>query len=80
MHKDLKDAKSHLQELMHKQNHALPKYSVVKTSGQSHNLIYTIACEAKKQKTEAQASSKRQAEMHAAEKMLSLLQEKEPHE
>lgn len=73
--KDLKDAKSHLQELTHRLSKPLPVYKVMATTGQSHNIVYTMACKIDDFITEAHAGSKRQAEMSAASKMLSLLKE-----
>tara|TARA_A100001015_G_C15037398_1_gene737193 strand:- start:580 stop:1242 length:663 start_codon:yes stop_codon:yes gene_type:complete len=71
--KQLKDAKSALQEQTHKQKEALPIYTITQISGKQHNRIYTISCKALSLEAQGEGSSKRQAEQRAAKKVLEQL-------
>lgn len=71
--KQLKDAKSALQEHTHKHKKDLPTYSVINITGKQHNRIYTISCKALSLEACGEGSSKRQAEQRAAKQILQKL-------
>lgn len=74
-HKDLKDPKSHLQELVHQMGKAHPDYQIITQQGKAHDVTYTVQCTVNKHSTQGSSATKRQAEKIAAEKMLKKLQE-----
>lgn len=76
--KELKDPKTRLQELLQARKKALPNYKMLNIQGQSHDQQFTVACETVLLTfaPEATASSRRQAEQQAAEKVLLQLEEK----
>jgi ribonuclease-3 len=70
----LKDPKTRLQEFLQAQHKALPTYSVVEVSGQSHAQSFRIECSvAGAEPSTGEGSSRRQAEQVAAESMLAQL-------
>lgn len=75
--KDLKDPKTRLQELLQAQKKSLPEYAMITVEGQSHDQQFTVACKTQllKDAPQATASSRRQAEQLAAEKVLKQLEE-----
>lgn len=72
---DLKDPKSHLQELTHQLKKAHPVYGILITEGKSHETIYTVCCTVGDVKTQAKSQTKRQAEKEAAKRMIHILKE-----
>lgn len=70
---ELKDPKTRLQELLQGAGLNLPEYSLVKTSGKSHEKEFTACCRVNQLDlhTEAVGTSRRKAEQHAASMMLS---------
>ena len=76
--KDLKDPKTRLQELLQARKLALPDYKMIDVQGQSHNQLFTIACETVilDAAPTATASSRREAEQLAAQSVLQQLEEK----
>lgn len=71
----VKDAKTRLQEFMQSQGAELPKYKVVKTSGDAHAQTFEVQCAVAGLQEPQQGSgrSKRAAEQKAAEKVLKIL-------
>ncbi|MBX2886390.1 MAG: ribonuclease III [Granulosicoccus sp.] len=65
---ELKDPKTRLQELLQGQGLGRPEYAVVKTTGKSHELEFTVTCSVASFDIEftAVASSRRKAEQAAA--------------
>lgn len=75
--KQLKDAKTHLQEYLQAKSDPLPKYEVVKEEGAAHQMQFTIKVITKQDgEAQATASSKQQAEQQAAQKLLEDLGER----
>lgn len=74
--KYLKDPKTRLQELLQGRQLPLPNYIVVNVEGESHQQEFMVRCETAllKEGPIASASSRRQAEKLAAEKVLSWLE------
>lgn len=70
---NLKDPKSHLQELAHQLGKPRPQYAILEESGQSHDITYTIVCKLDGLSTQGTSGIKRHAEKLAAEKMLTQL-------
>ena len=72
---NFKDAKSLLQERMQKMSFALPKYTIINTTGEQHQQEFTIDCnlEDLNMSQQATAASRRIAEQKAAECLLELL-------
>ncbi|WP_313556051.1 ribonuclease III [Teredinibacter franksiae] len=70
-----KDAKTRLQEYLQERKKPLPQYRVLRCLGDSHSPEFEICCEVGRglDSTKAIASSKRQAEKLAAQKMLQIL-------
>lgn len=70
--KELRDAKTRLQEWLQKRKFDLPVYELVNVSGQDHDQMFTVSCAVshKSVTTQGQASSRRKAEQAAAEAML----------
>lgn len=75
--KHLKDPKTRLQELLQSRQLPLPNYRVVNIEGESHQQEFMVRCETAllKDAPLASASSRRQAEKLAAEKVLSCLED-----
>lgn len=75
--KYLKDPKTRLQELLQGRKLPLPNYIVVNIEGESHRQEFMVRCETAllKEGPIASASSRRQAEKLAAEKVLSWLED-----
>lgn len=75
--RDLKDPKTRLQEYLQSKKLPLPVYTIVQTEGESHNQRFTVSCQTQllNENPEASASSRRQAEQQAAEKVLQRIQE-----
>ncbi len=73
-----KDAKSRLQEYLQGQRQPLPEYRVTEVGGEGHAQIFTIECHVSlaAKPTQAQASSRREAEKQAAAAMLEILKVK----
>jgi len=69
---ELKDPKTRLQELLQADGLDRPEYSVVETSGKSHDMRFTVLCELKNPKASVRstATSRRKAEQAAAAMML----------
>jgi ribonuclease-3 len=74
---NLKDNKTRLQEMLQKQEKALPSYEVVRKSGKSHQLVFEVKCEIDHVASPffAIGSSRRIAEQSAAEAALKSLLE-----
>lgn len=74
----LKDPKTRLQELLQSKKYGLPNYEVIEVTGQAHNQQFKVSCEIQtlQLSTEGSATNRRKAEQQAAQKILSLLQEK----
>ena len=72
---DLKDAKTRLQEYLQAHKTELPDYAVEKTTGKSHNRIFTVSCTVVDLKLHAQGSgsSRKKAEQQAAQVILEQL-------
>lgn len=78
VNKHLKDPKTRLQELLQSRQMPLPTYTVVNIEGESHQQAFMVRCETTllKEAPIARASSRRQAEKLAAEKVLKWIEEK----
>lgn len=72
---DLKDPKTRLQEWLQAQGLERPEYTVVDTSGKSHDMRFTVACDlhSPKLSVTSTATSRRKAEQTAAARMLEKL-------
>jgi ribonuclease-3 len=73
---DLRDPKTRLQEYLQSKKLGLPTYEITETTGKAHKQSFTVACEVAKlsEQTIGVGSSRRDAEQHAAEKMLGRLE------
>lgn len=73
--KDLRDAKTRLQEWLQKRKFELPVYDLVEVTGKDHEQEFTVSCTVseKSATTNGQASSRRKAEQAAAEAMLDVV-------
>ena len=73
----LKDAKTQLQEYLQSKQLDLPEYTVIKTTGKSHDQVFTISCRVASLQIQSSGtgSSRKKAEQNAAKKMLSQLQQ-----
>jgi len=73
---DLKDPKTRLQEHLQGRGLARPDYTVIDTSGKSHELSFTVRCEIASHGVSVQAtdSSRRKAEQSAAADILANLE------
>ncbi|NBV28369.1 ribonuclease III [bacterium] len=71
-----KDPKTLLQELSQKHYLCLPIYVVLQQTGSNHQPTFSVKCSLASFETEGQGSSKKQAELMAAELMLNLLKER----
>ena len=71
----LKDAKTQLQEYLQSKQLGLPDYTVIKTTGKSHDQIFTVNCTiaSLKAKVSGTGSSRKKAEQTAAKVMLGKL-------
>jgi ribonuclease-3 len=69
---ELKDAKTRLQEWLQARGHALPVYSVERTTGEPHAQQFFVVCEvaALGVRRHGEGSSRRRAEQAAAERVL----------
>ena len=72
---DHKDAKTRLQEYLQARKSELPSYKVEKTSGKSHNQIFTVSCTVAEHdlKVQGSGSSRKKAEQLAAQAILDKL-------
>lgn len=72
---NIKDAKTQLQEYVQAQKHPLPKYKLIKTTGDEHNQEFHVVCEisALNITMQAQATTRRKAEQNAAKAILNKL-------
>ena len=77
--RDLRDAKTRLQEWLQKRKLALPVYDLVEVSGKDHDQVFTVTCTVREKSavTKGQASSRRKAEQAAAETMLEQIRGKQ---
>lgn len=75
---DLKDPKTRLQELLQGRGQERPHYEVIRTAGQSHDPVFTVACTlpSSGQRVTAEASSRRKAEQAAASALLAGMSER----
>lgn len=71
----LKDPKSRLQEWLQSHGDPVPVYSLVSTTGEAHNQVFTAECRVDSRNTVAleDGSSRRKAEQGAAVRVLQLL-------
>jgi ribonuclease III len=72
---DLRDSKTRLQEYLQSKQLGLPTYEITDTRGKAHKQSFTVACRiaALEQQTSGVGGSRREAEQHAAENMLHVL-------
>ena len=72
---NLKDPKTQLQEYLQARQIDLPDYEVEKTTGKSHDQVFTVRCEVLKLelKQNGTGSSRKKAEQQAAKKLLKTL-------
>ncbi|MBD8524812.1 ribonuclease III [Pseudomarimonas arenosa] len=77
--KQVKDAKTRLQEWLQGRQHALPDYQVVAVAGEEHERIFTASCQVAALDIQAEGcgGSRRAAEQEAAAKVLQELGESE---
>lgn len=70
-----KDPKTQLQEYLQARGVAVPKYSVISTTGLDHDQLFTIECQVTSMpnKVTAKASSRKKAEQKAAAQILKVL-------
>ena len=73
--RELKDAKTRLQEYLQARQSDLPAYAVEKTTGKSHNQTFTVSCSVPELKlqTRGSGSSRKRAEQQAAQAILDRL-------
>ena len=73
--RELKDAKTRLQEYLQARQSGLPAYAVEKTTGKSHNQTFTVSCSVPELKlqTRGSGSSRKRAEQQAAQAILDRL-------
>jgi len=71
----LKDSKTRLQEYLQSKQIDLPEYTVIKTTGKSHDQVFTIICsvEMLQLQSKGTGSSRKKAEQDAAKKVLDQL-------
>jgi ribonuclease-3 len=71
-----KDAKSLLQEHLQGKRLSVPRYTITNTRGEAHEQTFSVTCEIEELgiKTEAEGSSRRNAEQSAASIALALIQ------
>lgn len=72
----LKDSKTQLQEYLQSKQLDLPDYTVIQTTGKSHDQIFTVSCniESLKMHFNGTGSSRKKAEQNSAKKTLDQLQ------
>ncbi len=70
-----KDPKTRLQEYLQSRKIELPTYSVIHTTGQSHNQEFTVSCTTTvlKESVTTKGTSRRKAEQAAAEQVLKII-------
>jgi ribonuclease-3 len=70
-----KDAKTRLQEYLQSRQLSLPEYAVTKTTGKSHNQIFTVTCSiaSLQLRNSGEGSSRKKAEQNAADRTLDQL-------
>lgn len=73
-----KDSKTQLQEYLQSRKKDVPMYEIVNEAGTSHQPEFTVSCEVDviEEPVVAKGTSKRKAEQAAAEKIMSLLNDK----
>ena len=72
-----KDFKTQLQERLHKLKMPFPEYEVIEKSGEEHNPLFKIRVSCADGKfAYGEGHNKKEAEQHAAEKLLKVLEEK----
>lgn len=71
-----KDAKSLLQEYLQGKHLSVPRYSITNTRGEAHEQTFSVTCEIEELsiRTEAEGSSRRNAEQSAASLALAIIQ------
>ncbi len=71
----LKDAKTRLQEYLQSRQLGLPEYRVIKTTGKSHDQVFTVSCiiVSLQLQNSGEGSSRKKAEQNAAQKTLDQL-------
>ena len=71
----LKDAKTRLQEYLQSRQLGLPEYRVIKTTGKSHDQVFTVGCiiASLQLQNNGEGSSRKKAEQNAAQKTLGQL-------
>ena len=72
----LKDSKTQLQEYLQSKQLDLPDYTVIQTTGKSHDQIFTVSCniESLKMHFNGTGSSRKKAEQNSAKKTLDQIQ------
>lgn len=72
----LKDSKTQLQEYLQSKQLDLPDYTVIQTTGKSHDQIFTVSCniESLKMHFNGTGSNRKKAEQNSAKKTLDQLQ------
>ena len=72
----LKDAKTRLQEYLQSKQLDLPEYTVIKTTGKSHDQVFTVTCSVELLQLQGNGtgSSRKKAEQDAAKKVMDQLQ------
>ena len=70
-----KDAKTRLQEYLQSRQLSVPEYTVTKTTGKSHNQIFTVTCSiaSLQLRNSGEGSSRKKAEQNAADRTLDQL-------
>ena len=73
---NLRDPKTQLQEYLQARKMNLPRYQVEKTSGKSHNQVFTVSCNITdlELQSKGKGSSRKKAEQQAAKKILDKLE------
>lgn len=72
--RELKDAKTRLQEYLQARQQPLPVYNVLEIHGEPHAQNFTVECMAAIGRTVAEGSSRRKAEQEAARRLLEQLE------
>ena len=75
---ELKDPKTRLQEYLQSRKHELPVYHIQSVTGKAHNQQFVVECtiDELQMKSQGTGGSRRKAEQQAAEKMVTLLENK----
>ena len=73
--KELRDAKTRLQEWLQRRKFDLPRYELIEVRGKDHRQVFRVSCsvDQKSAETTGEAASRRKAEQEAARKMLALI-------